>query len=365
MNILIIAPNEIAIPPYKGYGGTERVVYDLALQFAEKGHTVDIICEEGSKVNCRGVSLLPSPQAGELHFIRNYLSKHQQTYDIIHLHIFQFEYVKWISRLVSPLVTSIHYYIGEEKAAAFDALSSYYLVQSKAQERFYRSHLEQVKGILQGIRTEHIPFSSKTFKDVASDEITLEFQKDLKKENVHDYLLILSKISSRKGQLTAIKLAKDLNLPLVIAGEPKNDYQGAQKTSIEYFHNTIKPLIDNRKIFYFGNAGEYEKYELMKYARGFIFPTGFEDEWQEAFGRVVAESLATGTPVVAHDNGAMSEQLTEGENGYLFRTYNEALEKLKKVDQISRTYCRDDAVHRLSSERFAKEYLEYYKRLTH
>lgn len=365
MNILLIAPNEIAIPPYQGYGGTERVVYDLALQFAGMGHTVSVICKEGSEIDHRKVTLLHSPQTGELEFILDYLSQHQHAYDIVHLHIFKFDYVEKISTLVSTLVTSIHYYIGEMRAQEYEALSSYYLVQSKSQERYYRQYLSQVKGILQGIKTSHIPFSAKPFKEATVNDVTLNFQKDMKKAGVEDYFIILSKISSRKGQSTAIKLAKELQYPLVIAGEPKNDYEGAKETSIAYFQNKIKPYIDNKSVFYYGNAGEYEKYELMKYARAFILPTGFEDPWwREAFGRVVAESLATGTPVVAHDNGAMNEQIIEGENGYLFQTYDEAVDKLNRIDELKRTVCREDAIQRLSAARFAGECMHYFYSLS-
>lgn len=365
MNILLIAPNEISVPPYQGYGGTERVVYDLALQFVDKNHTVDIICKEGSQLAHKGINAIYYPQKKELDFILKFLSHYNRRYDIIHLHIFEEDYVSKISDICSPVITSIHYYIDSERASRFDKIDSCYLTQSKSQARYYKKYIKKVEGILQGIRMEHIPFSDKVFKDIPEKDLSLDFHIKMKERGIEKYLLMLSKISRRKGQLTAIQLAKKHNLPIVLAGEPKDDHQNARETSINYFHGKIEPHFDEEQVLYFGNADENEKYELMKYAHAFLFPTGFEDDWwEEAFGRVVAESLATGTPVVAHKKGAMPEQIIDGQNGYLFSTFEEALEKLKRVDEISRTFCRDDAHQRLSSERFARECLEFYQTLS-
>lgn len=49
-------------------------------------------------------------------------------------------------------------------------------------------------------------------------------------------------------------------------------------------------------------------------------------EWFEASARVVVEALASGLPVVAHDRGGYVEYVHHGENGFLFRSDEEALE---------------------------------------
>lgn len=369
MNILLVAPNEVEVPPYQGYGGTERVIYDLALQFARHGHTVDVICKKTSKIHGDQVCALPYPneqsEEGDLNFLHNYISSHGDKYDLVNLHIFKLEYVRRLSQLFNPLVISIHYYVDEARIRPFADLDAYYLVQSGSQERFFKPFLgDRVKGILQGIRTDHIPFRYKPFAETATQELRLDFLKNLKASGIQRYLLVLSKISRRKGQFTAIKLSKILNNPIIIAGKPNDDYEDARTSSVDYFYNIIKPQVDNRQIFYFGNANEREKYELMRNALAFVLPTGFEDEWwNEAFGRVVAESLATGTPVVAHKNGAMKEQITDGRNGYLFTTFDEALDKLKKIDKISRKFCRQDALKRLDADRFARECLKHFNHL--
>src|SRR5258706_6773561 len=48
MKIAIIAPLEEAVPPLK-YGGTERIVYEVARGIGKLGHTVDLYASGDSK----------------------------------------------------------------------------------------------------------------------------------------------------------------------------------------------------------------------------------------------------------------------------------------------------------------------------
>jgi glycosyltransferase involved in cell wall biosynthesis len=53
--------------------------------------------------------------------------------------------------------------------------------------------------------------------------------------------------------------------------------------------------------------------------------------WFEPSGRVVAEAMATGLPVVCHVNGGYRELIRDGESGFLFTSTNEALEILERL----------------------------------
>jgi len=56
-----------------------------------------------------------------------------------------------------------------------------------------------------------------------------------------------------------------------------------------------------------------------------------DENWVEPFGRVIMEAMATGLPVVAHQNGGYSEWITHGKSGFLFDTQQEAMELLLKL----------------------------------
>ena len=55
--------------------------------------------------------------------------------------------------------------------------------------------------------------------------------------------------------------------------------------------------------------------------------------WIEAHGRVIAEAMSTGIPVVAHRNGGYAEFIKHGVNGFLFETKDEAQKSIKKLNK--------------------------------
>jgi len=213
-----------------------------------------------------------------------------------------------------------------------------------------------------GVRTDHIPFSAEVLSQAPQSEVKLEIQKQL---DGRDYLLFLSSIGRHKGTKTAIELAGKEGIPIIVAGTPQPNDPSTYDRSIKYFEQEIKPLIDGQNVLYFGNANEEEKYELMKFAKALVFPSGFEDHsCKEAYGRVVAESLATGAPVVAYANsGGPAEQIIDGEVGYLFSTFLEAAEAIRNLHRIDRGKCRKHALRNLSAEIFVGETISLFESL--
>jgi glycosyltransferase involved in cell wall biosynthesis len=89
----------------------------------------------------------------------------------------------------------------------------------------------------------------------------------------------------------------------------------------------------------------------------------------EAFGLVLAESLACGTPVVGSDHGAIPEIVDRVDTGRLFAVDDEAslarslLEALElSADSATRSACRNHA-GRFSSARSAQDYERLYAEL--
>lgn len=70
----------------------------------------------------------------------------------------------------------------------------------------------------------------------------------------------------------------------------------------------------------------------------------------EGFGRVIAESMACGVPVVAEDRGGYTDLIQSGKNGFLFRDSEEAFDQLMQL--------RDDAELRIQMASAARAKIE-------
>jgi glycosyltransferase involved in cell wall biosynthesis len=82
--------------------------------------------------------------------------------------------------------------------------------------------------------------------------------------------------------------------------------------------------------------------------------------WFDAFPLVILESLASGTPVIAFDQGGIREQIEHGTNGFLCSTAADLAEAMNRVDEINPRVCRGMAEERFSVTRMARQYTELY-----
>ncbi len=78
-------------------------------------------------------------------------------------------------------------------------------------------------------------------------------------------------------------------------------------------------------------------------------------KWNEAYGNVVVEALACGVPVVAYKRGGPSEIIQHGKTGYLAKPDDKQglLNYLKIINKIDRKNCREWVVSNASSNIFA------------
>lgn len=165
-----------------------------------------------------------------------------------------------------------------------------------------------------------------------------------------DYLLYLGRITKEKGVHHAIAVAKATNTPLLIAGISNPDET--------YWSNEVEPHIDGKLIRYIGRADLKQKIALMQGAKALLFPTLAK----ETFGLVMIEAMSCGTPVIAFDNGAVSEVVQDGETGYIVKTEKQMTAAIKKIGKISRHATRERAEKLFSIEKMTKGYEKVYQR---
>lgn len=146
------------------------------------------------------------------------------------------------------------------------------------------------------------------------------------------YLAFVGRMSAEKGADVACRVARALDLPLRLAG---GRYDSG------YFESEVRPRL-GQDIEYVGPLDRIAVQVLLGAARATLMPVG----WDEPFGLVALESLATGTPVVAYARGGLTEILVDRRSGRLVAAGDEAafIAAVADVGRLRRRDCRADAM---------------------
>lgn len=211
-------------------------------------------------------------------------------------------------------------------------------------------------------------YKSQTLKPVHNAVDVRQFNFAEKKKN---YFITLARFSRDKGQHIAAQLCDQLGYALKMAGTVSSI--GTQKdlllelanplslyrstADFQYYSDEILPLtVKNKNIVYVGNIGGEKKKTFIAQARALLFPI----DWEEPFGMAVIEALASGTPVVAMNRGAMPEIIEHGVNGFLADTQEEFRSYMQRVDEIDPYVCRKSVEDKFSVQQMTAGYIERY-----
>jgi len=322
-------------------GGVEQVVYDLAVGLQKMGIGVTLLACKGSSSPDEIVETIPpnSEVLYESAFKRfglelktekkhyNKYRKHLQNLDIIHDHSQGKMSYNGFKKFNGRILGTFHNEIYPTIVKARNMVSI-----SKRMTRWLNQHINERKEIpvvYNGINLSQFEYS---------DEKNSRF-------------LFFSEIGVFKGAKVVYEIAKETGLPIDFAGK-----NGDMSDQIRF---DSAPNIK-----FYGEVPEWKKRELFKNAKALIFPTGgFKTDWEEPFGLVMIEAMASGTPVIASNNGAVPEVINDGDTGFICSSKKEMIEKLEIIDEINPVKCRKWVEDRFSLEAMVKSYLTCYKRL--
>jgi len=183
-----------------------------------------------------------------------------------------------------------------------------------------------------------------------------------------DYLVYIGRIIEPKGVHLAISAVKQYNeqhpehpYQLKIAGK---HYSGHGKDS--YWQKQIEPELTDPAIEYIGFVRGPEKQDLLANASALLAPSKFD----EPFGMVLIEALASGTPIIGLDSGAMPEIIKPHKTGFVVpkestdaQTASGLSRAIADIPTIRRTDCRADFEAHFTLDRMCREHLEVYKKL--
>lgn len=336
MRIAQVSPLFESVPP-KYYGGTERVVSYLTEELVRRGFDVTLFASGDSVTKAkliapcrRSLRLDKSAVDHMAHHILELEMVFQRIheFDIVHFHI-DYLHFPLSRRHRTPHVTTLHGRLDlPDLQNLYNEFRDMPVVSiSNAQ----RAPLPQARWV--GTVYHGLP-------------------RDLYKPKFEHgkYLAFLGRISPEKRADRAILIAKQLGLPLKIAAK-------VDAVDREYFETVIKPMLEWPGIEYIGEIGEGEKQEFLANALALLFPI----DWPEPFGLVMIEAMACGTPIIAYHRGSVPEVMVDGVTGFVVNSLEEAVEAVKKVDQLDRRRIRQIFEERFSVERMADDYLKVYE----
>lgn len=339
MRILLIMDPGIPIPPPL-YGGHERLVYMFAEEYAKLGHEVTLLAGPNSSISGKvysfGVNNLARSKwqkTKELLRVWTFLLSKQSHFDLIH----NFGRLAYLLPILNFSVNKIMTY-----GRRIDPKNIYWT------NKFPTKNLKFTAPSYDCIDTGgSIGNWTRVYNAIDFSKYEL-----VKFVNDDAPLMFLSRLDKVKGCHIAIEVAKKTNQSLIIAGNISK-----LKDEIAYFKTEIEPHIDGKQITYVGEVNDVQKNFYLGKAKALLFPIDI----REAFGMVMAESMACGTPVIGFDQGAVREVIEENVTGFVVRDESEMIIALQKIHTIDRTKCRESAKNRFDTPVVTNDYLKLFK----
>jgi glycosyltransferase involved in cell wall biosynthesis len=152
-------------------------------------------------------------------------------------------------------------------------------------------------------------------------------------------------MAPEKGAAEAIALARDADLPLLIAAKCREPAEQA------YFQREIAPHLGPDVVF-LGELGREATYDFLSRAAAMLFLASR----REPFSTVLVEAMACGTPVLATDKGAVAEIVLDGVTGFVRNTTAELAAVIGRIGEIDRAACRSHVAEHFSTAAMVRSY---------
>ncbi|MGM0689629.1 MAG: glycosyltransferase family 4 protein [Bacillota bacterium] len=333
MKIAMLAPISWRTPP-RHYGPWEWVVSMLTEGLTKRGIDVTLYATADSITSARLRPVAPRPWSEDpeldpkvwecLHI--SAVFEEAAEYDLIHNN-FDFLPLSYSGLVQTPLLTTIHGFSSPKIIPVFKKYNrkTHYVAISESDRH---PDLDYRATVHHGIPVEQYPY----------------------RESPDRYLLFFGRIHHDKGVYESIRLAKQVGLPLVIAGIIQDQ---------NYFDLYVSPYLDEEKVRYVGPVGPADKGALLGGALAMLHLINFD----EPFGLSVVESMACGTPVIAFNRGSMPELITDGETGFLVEDLDQAHSALSHLKTIDRRKCRLRVEENFTVDLMVGRYIDVYKKI--
>jgi glycosyltransferase involved in cell wall biosynthesis len=336
LRIAMVAPPWLSVPP-PGYGGLEQVLAGLVDGLIDRGHAVTLFGtgrEHGTTAEF--VSTCPDlqyhrlgeslPELAHLAHVNRLLDP--ADFDLVHDHTTIGPLVA--GRRAVPTVATVHGNpVGEYGTVLGDIDRGVGLVAISHAQRRANPDLSWVGTVHNAMPLHDLP---------------------RKRTRGTGPVLWLARFSPDKGPDDAIRACRAAGLPLTLAGKCN------EPAERRYLAEVVEPLLDE-DITLVVNADRAATVRMLLDARCLIMPI----RWDEPFGMVMVEAMATGTPVVALRRGSVPELVRPGLTGIICDRPDELPAALREACRLDPADCVAHVAENFSVERMAHGYESAYR----
>jgi len=341
LRIAQVAPPLERVPP-EGYGGTERVMYELIVELVRRGHDVTTFASGDSAVPGRHVPTVPvalrpaefkdDPMGFFLTTMTAVLDA-QRDFDLVHSHL------EWSSLLLA-------------RAATVPVVATFHgrLDLPWARELLASPTPASLVAISNSQASPHPDIDwTVVYNGLTLGGAPLERRRS-------DALCFVGRVAIEKGIVEAIEIARIADRPLRIAA--KIAPTGVEH---EYYEQVFKPALEaaGSSVEFLGEVTGPERDDLLAESYAALMP----GSWPEPFGLAAIEALACGTPVLARRVGGLPEIIRDGVDGFFGDDPTELAYFVPEVETLDRRAIRKSVVERFSARRMADGYEALYRRV--
>jgi glycosyltransferase involved in cell wall biosynthesis len=351
LHVIQIAPPWFPIPPV-GYGGIERVIYDLAEGMVTDGHDVTLFAPAGSRTSARLIETVPEGVGLDLTWAEKesffaktgsaaYAKAATLCADIVHDHT---DYLVE-AEFPIPVVHTVHGPPTEYSLDRYRDLSrrghAFIAISARQRHLFLRAAEHRFGS------GEHISFVGVVHNP--TDVASVPFYPKSTKEG---YAAFIGRCHWEKGPDLAIRVAMATGIPLKMGLRISTEERSYYEAVIRPLLKAAGSLVEN-----VGEVGGTARDVLIGKASAVLFTS----PWEEPFGLVLTEAAARGTPVVALNRGAAPEVVRDGVTGILCRDEGDLVRALPRAMTLDPAACRAHALARFDRAAVAERYIDAYR----
>ena len=345
LSIALVSSPWYPVPP-EGYGGVELVVSLLSAGLRQRGHQVHLFGAEGSG----GGTIVCAPKEWREDLGRPQMSRREAAYagrvyrrlreladtegpvDVIHENSGMVGLLAAQYQGLAHVVHTVHGPLDESERTAYDSVvGEAGLVAISQNQRDSTPDLKWVGMVHNAVDIDSLALGSS--------------------EAAEPYLLVLARVCPEKGQHLAVEVARRVGMKLVLAGKIENTAE-----SVDYYRRLVLPHIDGHRVVHLLNVAGAEKAELLAHASALLAPI----TWHEPFGLSIVEAMASGTPAIALNLGAVRELIEDGRTGYVVEDIDAMAEAVHLARDIDPVSCALRARQLFSPSVMVQRYLDIY-----